>query len=41
MKYIVEMGLAAMVYVLSFIMIDSDIKKIMGWGQYTDSMEVA
>jgi hypothetical protein len=36
MKYAVEMGLGAMMYVPSFIKIDSVIQKLIGWG-FTDT----
>jgi hypothetical protein len=36
MKYAVEMGLVAIIYVPSFIKIDSTIRKLMGGGWYTD-----
>jgi hypothetical protein len=37
MKYAAEMGSGAMVYMPSFIMIDSAIQKLIGGGGYTDS----
>jgi hypothetical protein len=37
MKYAVEMGSAAMIYIPSFIKIDSDIQKIMGGGGNTQT----
>jgi hypothetical protein len=44
MKYAVEMGLRAMIYVPGFILIDLSIQKLMGGGgihTQTDSMEIA
>jgi hypothetical protein len=42
MKYAVEMGSSAVIYLPSFINIDSAIRKLMGGGGgYTDSMEIA
>jgi hypothetical protein len=36
MKYAVEMGSGAMVYISSFIKIGSGIQKVIGWG-FTDT----
>jgi hypothetical protein len=47
MKYAVEMGSGAMIYIPSFIKIGSDIQQLMVGGgggpphRYTDSMEIA
>jgi hypothetical protein len=41
MKYAVEMGSVAMIYIPSFIKIGSGIRKLLGWGGYTDRMEIA
>jgi hypothetical protein len=42
MKYAVEMGSGAMIYVPSFLKTGSDIRKSMGRGEgYTDSMLIA
>jgi hypothetical protein len=41
MKYAVEMSSGAMIYIPSFIKIGPSIRKLMGEGGYTDSMEVA
>jgi hypothetical protein len=42
MKYAVEMGLGAMIYIPSLIKIGSGIKKLTGGGDLqTDSMEIA
>jgi hypothetical protein len=43
MKYTVELGSGAMMYILSFIKIGSAIPKLMGEGidRHTDSMEIA
>jgi hypothetical protein len=41
MKYAVEMGSGAMMYIPSFINIGSRIQKLMGVGGFTDSMEIA
>jgi hypothetical protein len=40
MKYTVDMGSGAVLYIRSFIKIGSAIRKLLGWG-YTDSMEIA
>jgi hypothetical protein len=37
MEYAVEMGSGAMIYIPSFIKIDSAIQKLMGGGGYTDT----
>jgi hypothetical protein len=39
MKYAVEIGSGALIYILSFIKIGSDIQKLIGG--YTDSMVIA
>jgi hypothetical protein len=43
MKYAVEMSSGDMIYIPSFIKIDSGIQKLMGEGgnSHTDSMEIA
>jgi hypothetical protein len=42
MKYAVEMGSGAMLYIPSFIQIGSDIQKLIGGiHKHTDSMEIA
>jgi hypothetical protein len=41
MKCAVEMGPGAMIYIPSFIKIGSTIRKSIGGGGYTDSMEIA
>jgi hypothetical protein len=40
MKYAVEMGSGAMIYIPSFIKIGSGIQKLLG-GEYTDSMVIS
>jgi hypothetical protein len=40
MKYAIEMGSGAMIYIPSFIKIGSGIQKMMGGG-YTDNMVIA
>jgi hypothetical protein len=39
MKYAVEMGTSAMIYMTSFIMIGSAVQKLMG-GEFTDTKTV-
>jgi hypothetical protein len=41
MKYAVEMGSGAMIYIPSFIKIGSGIQKLMVEGGYTDRKEIA
>jgi hypothetical protein len=41
MKYVVEMGSGAMIYIPSFINTGSGIQKVMGGGEYTDNMVIA
>jgi hypothetical protein len=43
MKYPVEMGSSAMIYIPSFMKTDSGIQKLIGGGihRHTDSMEIA
>jgi hypothetical protein len=41
MKYAVEMGTGAMIYIPSFIKIGSVIQKLIGGDTQTDSMEIA
>jgi hypothetical protein len=42
MKYAVEMGTGAMIYIPSFIKIGSCIQKLMGWiHRHTDSMAIS
>jgi hypothetical protein len=41
MKYAVELGSDAVIYMPSFIKINSAIQKIMGGRDYTDNMEIA
>jgi hypothetical protein len=41
-KYTIEIGLGAMMYILSFIKIDSGIRKLIGGiHRHTDNMEIA
>jgi hypothetical protein len=40
MKYTVEMGLGAMIYIPSFIKIGSGIQNLI-WGGYTDRKDIA
>jgi hypothetical protein len=37
MKYVLEMGSGAMIYIPSFIKIGSGIHKLMGVGEFTDT----
>jgi hypothetical protein len=41
MKYVVEMGPGAMIYISGFIKIGSTIQKLMGGRGYTDSIVIA
>jgi hypothetical protein len=42
MKYAVEIGSGAVIYIPSFIKIGSAIQKLMGWiRRHTDNMEIA
>jgi hypothetical protein len=40
MKYVIEMGSVAMIYIPSFVKIGSGIQELSG-GEFTDSMEIA
>jgi hypothetical protein len=40
-KYAVDMGSVAMIYIPNFIKIGSGIQKVIWGGAYTDSMEIA
>jgi hypothetical protein len=40
MKYAVEMGSGAMIYIPSFVKIGTGIQKYMGGGGYTDSVVI-
>jgi hypothetical protein len=41
MKYAVQMGSGAMIYIPSFIKIGSGIQKLMGGGEDTDSLVIS
>jgi hypothetical protein len=40
MKYAVDMGSGAMIYIPSFVKVDSAVRKLM-WDGYTESMEIS